>query len=69
MIYPAGSVTTVVTVIEISSSGLNLTCTMQVRDPVGCTGVGLLADDITDIGAGTTCKKRFFDIKFDNPYK
>ena len=30
---------------------------MQVREPVGRAGVGMSADDITDVGAGTMCKK------------
>ena len=60
MIYPAGPVTTVVTVIAISILGLNSISTMQVREPVGRAGVGMSADDITDVGAGTTCKKKIY---------
>ena len=36
---------------------------MQVRDPVGHVGVGLSADDITDVGAGTVLLHHAMTIK------
>ena len=53
---PAGSVNTVFTVTGTSNAGLNSKCTVHVRvtgDPIGRTGLGILLDNITEVGAGT----------------
>ena len=46
---------------EIFSSGLNSTYTVQVRltvDLMGRTGLGELAEIITELGGGTVCIRR-----------
>ena len=56
VLNPAGPVNSVFTLTGIFASELNSTCTIQISDPFGHTGVGLLADSFTEIGAGTTIK-------------
>ena len=53
VLNPTGPVNTMFTFIGTFTSELNSTCTMQVSVPLGCMGVGVLADNITEVGAGT----------------
>ena len=51
------------TVTGTSTAGLNSTCTVQVRltaDPIGRTGLEVLLDKITEVGAGTVNKTDYY---------
>ena len=51
------------TVTGTSTAGLNSTCTVQVRltaDPTGRTGLEVLLDKITEVGAGTVNKIYYY---------
>ena len=54
IVNPAGSISTVFTVIGTSTTGLNSTVQVRVTssDPKGGIGLGTL-DNITEVGAGT----------------
>ena len=56
VVNPAGVVNAVFTVTGTSTAGFNSTVTVQVRltlDPKGGIGLGMLLDNITEVGAGT----------------
>ena len=53
---PTGPVNIVFTLNGMSASELNCMCTVQFTDPFGCMEVGLVADNITEVGAGTAIK-------------
>jgi hypothetical protein len=51
---PAGIVNDVFTVTGISTAGFNSTAQVRVTlDPKGGIGLGMLLDNITEVGAGT----------------
>lgn len=67
-IDPAGPFSTTFTVTGSPTAGLSSTWTVQVRttvDPMGRTGLGVLLDKITEVGAGTACIKMIITISFN----